>query len=283
MWKDSYLIGIELIDNQHKRLFEAITTLKDNLGRLGETHYKKQLQETIVFLKNYCITHFNDEQDYMQGTGFKGYKEHKEKHDKLLGDVGEYGNKLLETGFDHEVVESFLGFLVTWLIYHIGVEDQQIPKKGQVDSPTQKSDGTYQEYANIIKSVLNTLAGLSGQVISSDINNSEHIDSGICYRVRLINSNDPGSIDIIYSESLAYGLVKEMTNIDAKKFVNVMYMALQEISGIIGTKIAGLLSRETKSDIKTGTPKHIQSSDLDITANGLMIQTQIGTMEVFFN
>ena len=283
MWKDSYLVGVELIDNQHKRLFEAITSLKDNLGNLEETHYKEQLRETIAFLKDYCITHFIDEQNYMQSIGFKGYDEHKEKHDKLLGDVGEYEKKLLETDFGHEVVECFLGFLATWIIYHIGVEDQQIPKKERADSTAQKSDRIYDDYANTVKSILSTLAGLSEQEICCDFDNNKHLDTGICYSLKLINMSNPCSIDIVFSNSLAQGLVKEMTGIDAARFVNVMYMTLQEVSGFIGAKIAELMSRETGSYVIIGVPEHVQLSDINNTTDGLIVHAELGEMEVFLN
>ena len=283
MWKDSYLVGIELIDNQHKRLFEAITSLKDNLGHLEETSYKEQLQATITFLKDYCIHHFNDEQNHMQSIGFKGYDEHKKKHDKLLGDVGEYGIKLVETDFDHEVVESFLGFLVTWLIYHIGVEDQQIPKKVRTDSLAERGDGVYHACANTIKTVINTLTGLPESEMIYAVDNIKHIKPGVCFSARLINPDDYNSLNVIYSNSLASGMVKEMTNIDSEKFANVMYMALQEITGIIGTKIAQVLSRETGSEISIGTPKRVHLSDIDKTVNSLIMHTQLGALEVIFS
>ena len=282
MWKDSYLVGIELIDTQHKRLFRAIESLKDNLGHLDKTDYKKQLYDTTAFLKDYCHTHFNDEQSYMQSIGFEGYVEHKQKHDKLLDNVTDYRSKLIKTNFENTVVESFLGFLATWLIYHIGVEDQQIPKQEQSILPEKEYEEIHHEYADTIKSVLNTLTGLSERDISYTAD-SKHMDSGVCYRVNLINANNHSNIGFVFSNSLAYGLVKEMTNIDATEFVNVMYSALQEISAIIGTKIAGLLSRETGSDIIIETPKHALISGINKTTNSFVVNTQLGTMEVFIN
>jgi hemerythrin-like metal-binding protein len=282
MWKDSYLVGIELIDTQHKRLFKAIDSLKGNLGQPDKTHYKKQLYDITAFLKDYCHTHFSDEQKYMQSIGFEGYEEHMQKHDKLLDTVTDYRNNLVKTNFENHVVESFLGFLATWLIYHIGVEDQQIPKQEQPDIPEQEYAETHHEYADNIKAVLNILAGLSEQSINLAVDN-KHLDSGVCYRVNLINAKDHKNIGFVFSNSLAYGLVKEMTSIDATEFIHVMYSALQEISAIIGAKIAGLLSREIDSDISIEIPKHALISDINKTKNSLVLNTQLGAMEVFIN
>ena len=280
MWKDSYLVGIELIDTQHKRLFNAIEYLKDELGQLDNTHYKKHIYETTAFLKDYCHTHFNDEQKYLQLIGYKGYDEHKQKHDKLLDNVTEYRSKLVKTNFENHVVEGFLGFLTTWLIYHIGVEDQQIPKRDQITQPEQKYDGINHEYADTIKMVLNILAGFAEQSISYVVNN-KHMDSGVCYQVKLINSQQYGSIGFIFSNELAYGLVKEMTNMDAVECINVMYSALQEVSEIIGARIAGLLSRETGSDISIEMPITVPVNTIHGTTDIIMINTQLGSMEMF--
>jgi len=284
MWKDSYLVGVDLIDDQHKYLFKAIEKLINSLKFLKKTNYKKQLYDTTAFLKDYCLIHFNDEQEYMKSIGFEGYEAHKQKHDKLLGDAMEYRNKLIKTNFDHHIVESFLGFLTTWIIYHVGVEDQQIPKKELISSSKIKYDDVYHEYADNVKEVLNILAGLSGPGVSYAIGNDNYMDSGVCYQVMLKNAPPNHScIGFVYSDSLAYGLVKEMTDMDAAEFNDLMYSALQEISAIIGAKIAGTLSRETGSTISIELPKHVQIGDINKTASGLAVYTQLGAMEVFFN
>jgi len=283
MWKDSYLVGVELIDEQHKKLFKAIETLKNSLKFLQRTNYKKQLYDTTAFMKDYCSTHFNDEQEYMESIGFEGYEAHKQKHDELLDDVTEYRNKLIKTNFDHHIVESFLGFLTTWVIYHIGVEDQQIPKKELISSSKPDYENIYHEYVDIIKKVLNILAGLSKQSISYAIDKDSYMDCGVCYQVRLINAPNNDTVGFVFSDSLAYGLIKEMTDMDAAEYNDVMLSALQEISAIISAKIAGSLARETGTVISIEPPKHVQIADINKTARRLAVYTQLGAMELYFS
>ena len=281
MWKDSYLVGIELIDDQHKQLFKAINNLKADLKITDKAHYKKQLYETITFLKDYCHTHFSEEQEYLQSIGFVGYEAHKQKHDDLLSDVTDYRNKLLKTNFDAPVVEGFLGFLTTWLIYHIGGEDQLIPKKEHKSPPKIIYDNIYHEYAENIKTVLNILAGFPVQNISYEFDKSNNLDSGVCFRVMLNGSKIHSGIDFIFSDRLAFGLVKEMTDMDAAEFIAVMYSALQEIAGIIAAIISGILSRDTGTGIDIELPRLIQISDIDNSAGGLLVQTELGAMQMF--
>ena len=283
MWKANYMVGIDLIDDQHKQLFIAIEKLKDSLKILDRTHYKTRLYETTTFLKDYCYTHFSDEQQYLRSIDYERYEEHKRKHDKILDDVTKYKNELLKTNFDQRIVENFLGFLTTWLIYHIGVEDQQIPKKELISPLIQKYEGIYHEYADSIRTVLSILTGLPEQDISHTVGNDKSIDSGICYQVRFLNTQGHSDIGFIYSELLAHGLVKEMTDMDAAEFNDVMYSALQEISEIIGAKIAGILSRETGAEIDIELPRRLQASDIHTTACGLAVYTKLGAMEVFYN
>jgi chemotaxis protein CheY-P-specific phosphatase CheC len=128
--------------------------------------------------------------------------------------------------------------------------------------------------------VLNILAGFAEQSISYVVNN-KHMDSGVCYQVKLINSQQYGSIGFIFSNELAYGLVKEMTTMDAVECINVMYSALQEVSEIIGARIAGLLSRETGSDISIEMPITVPVNTIHGTTDIIMINTQLGSMEMF--
>jgi len=283
MWKDSYLVGIELIDDQHKQLFNAVGELKDSLAINDKARYKKQLYKTITFLKDYCRTHFDDEQEYMKRIGFEDYDAHKRAHDKLLDGVADYRSRLLKTNFDHHIVESFLGFLTTWLIYHIGVEDQQISKHEQISVLELKYESIYHEYAENTKTVLHILTGLSEQDISIAFESSMRLDSGVCFNVRLNNAKELSGIDFVFSNHLAYGLVKEMTDMDATKSADMMYSALREVSEIIGTKIAGLLSRDTATNINIELPGLVQIGDINKTASGFAVNTGLGAMEVFLS
>lgn len=63
MWKDEYRIGVELINNEHKRLFEMV----DELALIvRESDYdmirKGKCQDAVIFMKAYVVLHFLDEE-----------------------------------------------------------------------------------------------------------------------------------------------------------------------------------------------------------------------------
>ena len=53
LWNAGLETGIPKIDEQHKELFRQIETLMDKTN-------SDRLQETIDFLGNYVVKHFND-------------------------------------------------------------------------------------------------------------------------------------------------------------------------------------------------------------------------------
>ena len=60
-WNDSYLLGIPMIDNQHKKFFVIL----DNLVTLNQKQEKSEMHSLINELQNYVIYHFQTEEDLM--------------------------------------------------------------------------------------------------------------------------------------------------------------------------------------------------------------------------
>ena len=281
MWKDSYLVGVDIIDNQHKKLFEAIGALRDNLGKADLPNYKIQLTEITVFLKEYCINHFRDEEEYQRKIGFVGHMEHKKKHDKLIDDVLDYEKELIRSDFAPPVVRNFLGFIATWLIYHIGGEDQQIPKGKRSTAPARIEDkDLVHEFAVSVENVLKILTGLSVQNIHHTIGSDRHINSGVSYKVGLIDAPNNKGIGFVYSPDIAFGVLKTMTGMEIAELNEVVYSAMQETSNIISANIASLLSKMANTSVDIETPKQVQIDEIPNMSNSFLVHTRLGDMEV---
>ena len=123
---DKYRTGIELIDNEHKRLFEIIKETSEVI----EAELLHDKYDAIVHilneLKDYTIMHFQDEEAYMESIGYEGLELQRIAHaafvDRLneirLEDVDEEQKKYLD---------ELLDFLLNWLINHILKMDKRIP------------------------------------------------------------------------------------------------------------------------------------------------------------
>ena len=94
-WSDDFLIGIDEIDSQHKRFFDASHRLYDSiLNCEGEN----AVEESVQFLRDYADEHFQTEEAFMQKHHFPGLDEHQGLHtrffeglDQLVDDLKVFG------------------------------------------------------------------------------------------------------------------------------------------------------------------------------------------------
>lgn len=120
-WYDSYCIGDEKIDSQHKELVEMVSRLQEALAGEG---LKQEIANTLKFLVQYTRQHFADEEALMERIVFEGYDHHKLQHKKLITEVT---NVLLDIKKGKQInpLELF-DFLMEWLLSHIKNEDKKI-------------------------------------------------------------------------------------------------------------------------------------------------------------
>ncbi len=123
--KPEYFTGIELIDNEHKRLFE----IANNLYELMKNDFIPDKYDNICAalqeLKDYTQYHFTDEEAYMERIGYKNMFSQKVEHDAFLQKIED----LELTDIDDNqkaVIFDMLGFLNDWLIHHILEKDKLI-------------------------------------------------------------------------------------------------------------------------------------------------------------
>lgn len=127
MWKEKYKVGVELIDEQHKELFQRVSHFTQTIR--SEEDWEKKLdkvKETMDFMKDYVVVHFNEEEAYQEKINYPDIEEHKKAHASFKEGVNNYV-KIFETeGFTEEKIQEFGGKLMTWLIMHVGKMDQKI-------------------------------------------------------------------------------------------------------------------------------------------------------------
>lgn len=120
-WSDEYSVGIRLIDNDHRGLFDVMNDLQDAVEhRRGEA----EVGHTITYLIRYVQEHFEREERLMREGGYPEVAGHTNKHRKLARQVFAV-QKLYEA--DHKLVdlEKLVEFLRGWLIRHILGDDME--------------------------------------------------------------------------------------------------------------------------------------------------------------
>lgn len=123
--KEQYKIGIDHIDEQHKKLFEladkAYLLLKDDFSL---DKYDKIVQ-ILEELKDYTIFHFKSEEEYMESINYKRLFSQKIEHERFIKALEDINYKEIDEKQDESLVK-ILSFLNDWLIEHILKTDKFI-------------------------------------------------------------------------------------------------------------------------------------------------------------
>ena len=119
-WKDDYSVGIDSIDQQHKKLLNLINQLQTAVDySTGEQFEREALDELVDYTK----THFTYEEGLMRDNDYPDFEPHKAQHEKMFKKVGEV---LAEYEKDHDTAMSNAAeYLKEWLINHINGTDKE--------------------------------------------------------------------------------------------------------------------------------------------------------------
>ncbi|MCE5219873.1 MAG: hemerythrin family protein [Clostridium sp.] len=123
--KEEYKIGVEHIDEQHKKLFEladkAYMLLKDDFSI---DKYDK-IVHIIEELKEYTIFHFKSEEEYMESINYKRRFTQKIEHGEFIKRIEAIDLISIDEKQDESLVK-ILNFLNDWLTEHILRNDKLI-------------------------------------------------------------------------------------------------------------------------------------------------------------
>jgi hemerythrin len=123
---DKYRTGIEIIDKEHEKLFEIINkTNKIICSDLLHDKYD-EITNILAELKNYTITHFHDEEEYMKKVGYDGLEAQQIAHQAFIDKLGNIDLDEVDDNQD-EYLRDLINFLLSWLVNHIMKMDKQIP------------------------------------------------------------------------------------------------------------------------------------------------------------
>ena len=90
-------------------------------GKAAET-----LQETLAFLVDYTIYHFDREEALQIESGYPGYDEHKKIHEAFKTTVAKLVKRFDDNGSSDELVKDIRETVIEWLTNHMQNEDTKI-------------------------------------------------------------------------------------------------------------------------------------------------------------
>lgn len=118
-WRDEYSVGIESIDNDHKRLLNLINQLQTAVHYQTGEQFEREALDAVV---DYTRGHFQREEELMESHDYPELEAHRAEHRQMIervdGMLEEY-RRNPQSG-----LEDAVQYLKNWLIHHINGTDQ---------------------------------------------------------------------------------------------------------------------------------------------------------------
>ena len=129
-WKDDYKVGIDLIDEQHQKLFEIAGRAYDLLKNNFKMDKYDAIVDIMEELKEYTAYHFKTEEEYMQSIGYKRFFSQKVQHNDFIEKINGIDLKKVDDNQGVYLMD-ILEFVANWIGGHILGEDKLIAKQNQ--------------------------------------------------------------------------------------------------------------------------------------------------------
>ncbi len=127
IWSDDYAVGIQEVDDQHKKLFDLVNRLEPLISK--GIYHGPEIESMISFLKVYTVTHFKFEEMCMKVRNCALGKKNLESHCKLLDFVNRFDESYQKHGGSKKNVEVLYNVLSKWLVQHICKIDQGLKEE----------------------------------------------------------------------------------------------------------------------------------------------------------
>jgi hemerythrin-like metal-binding protein len=128
--REPFVTGLDLIDAQHKELFEALGSLSEDIASGAPL---ARVDEWLAFLAQHTIRHCQTEESLMKDAGFPDRIAHANLHLELILQIRELQYQRTK---GHSVGPDVVAFLWEWLDHHIREADRVYARhiKGLRDS-----------------------------------------------------------------------------------------------------------------------------------------------------
>ncbi len=127
---EKYFTGVELIDEEHKKLFEIIAEAKELIeAQLLHDKYDK-IVNILDQLRDYTKEHFRDEEEYMERMQYSRLDAQKRAHEAFVEKLTEINLEEVDDN-QQEYLEGLIDYLLGWLINHILKSDKLIGEEAR--------------------------------------------------------------------------------------------------------------------------------------------------------
>lgn len=120
IWDQSYSVGVDLLDQQHKKLIGMINELAFAMRNDRGREVVKDIVDDMV---SYMQKHFADEEKYLHDAKYLGLLQHLKEHEEFVRYTKDFEQRC-QAG-DYVLSLEVLNFLADWLKRHILESDRK--------------------------------------------------------------------------------------------------------------------------------------------------------------
>ena len=222
VWQDRFNIGVDFIDQEHRKLFSILNKLLDD--KQQEQRGPWVCQEGIKYFKDHAMRHFAEEEGYMASISYTGYETHRRVHDNFRRKTLPALERELEvSNYSEEAINHFLGVCSGWLIGHTLIEDRAITGKTASKWAGLMPEGEQAAMGSTIIQLLQDMFQLDAQVVSNCYG-GEKFGKGIYYRLAYsAGKREKWEFILIFEEKLILNTIGKIMD-NKSEGVNVFLM-----------------------------------------------------------
>ena len=120
VWKEEYSVGIDSLDNDHKKLISLLNQFTTAYDYAMSEEYERQALKDLI---NYTKYHFEREEQLLEQHNYPDVVAHKAQHKRMIAQVNNFMDLYNEKG--HDALNEISVFLSNWLINHINGTDKE--------------------------------------------------------------------------------------------------------------------------------------------------------------
>ncbi|MVX67211.1 bacteriohemerythrin [Clostridium chromiireducens] len=122
-WNNTFAVGNNNIDEQHKELFYRLNKL---LEAMKEGKGKGEVITTLDFLEEYVVKHFTDEEEIQRKNNYPKLNIQHKQHEEFKNDLKELRRTFESTGISSLFVINTQQKMVKWCKDHIMSSDKEL-------------------------------------------------------------------------------------------------------------------------------------------------------------
>lgn len=117
-WDSNFAIGIDAIDEQHKKIFEHLLAIENSVAKRDPWHI---LHFLLAQLAGYMKFHLAVEEAVLEIVEYPGRADHCDAHARLLEQLDTLEDQLKQK----PTAENLVGFFEAWFVDHVLSRDRE--------------------------------------------------------------------------------------------------------------------------------------------------------------